>query len=230
MPVGLICNCASVLVGGVLGALAGRHISDEMKHVLTALFGVCALSIGVTALMKVTSLTPVIMAVLAGTAIGVCLKLETRISALLSKALAKLPLDSKKVDMERFMTVAVIFCASGTGIFGVLTEGMSGDASILLSKSVLDLFTAAIFAATLGYSVSVIAVPQLLIFLALFFASRFVSPLITASAMGDFMACGGILTICAGLRMANIKSIPIANMIPALLLVIPLSMVYGLIF
>jgi uncharacterized membrane protein YqgA involved in biofilm formation len=46
-----------------------------------------------------------------------------------------------------------------------------------------------------------------------------VAPLITPDMMADFTACGGILTIAAGLRIAKIKSVPIVNMIPALLIV-----------
>ncbi len=38
---------------------------------------------------------------------------------------------------------------------------MTGEHSILIAKSILDLFTALIFACTLGGVVSLIAIPQL---------------------------------------------------------------------
>lgn len=44
------------------------------------------------------------------------------------------------------MTVIVLFCAGGTGIYGTLDAGMTGNNTILISKSILDFFTAAIFA------------------------------------------------------------------------------------
>jgi uncharacterized protein len=47
--------------------------------------------------------------------------------------------------INQFIAVLILFCASGTGIFGALTEGMTGDPTILLTKSILDFFTAAIF-------------------------------------------------------------------------------------
>ncbi|MBT9777466.1 DUF554 family protein [Clostridium sp. MCC353] len=112
------------------------------------------------------------------------------------------------------------------GVFGVFTEGLSGDSSILISKSVLDFCTAFIFASTLGITVSFIVIPQIFIFLALFFLSHIIEPMITSSVLMDFMACGGILTIAAGLRIAKIKAIPIADMIPALILIIPLSFLW----
>ena len=48
---------------------------------------------------------------------------------------------------------------SGTGIYGALDAGMTGNVTILMSKSVLDFFTALIFACSLGIITSVIAVP-----------------------------------------------------------------------
>ena len=70
------------------------------------------------------------------------------------------------------MTAVVLFCSSGTGIYGSIISGISGDHSILIAKSFLDFFTAMIFACSLGMAVAAIAVPQLAIFLALFFLRR----------------------------------------------------------
>ena len=70
--------------------------------------------------------------------------------------------------LTQLVTIIVLFCASGTGIYGSLTAGMTGDNSILISKSILDFFTAAIFACNLGYVVSIISIPQFLIFFVLF--------------------------------------------------------------
>lgn len=72
------------------------------------------------------------------------------------------------------ITVVVLFCASGTGIYGSIVSGMTGDHSILIEKSVLDFFTALIFACILGGVVSVIAFPQFVIFFILFLCARFI--------------------------------------------------------
>lgn len=77
------------------------------------------------------------------------------------------------------MTAIVLFCASGTGIYGCLDAGMTGNATVLLSKSVLDLFTAMVFACNLGAVTSLVAVPQAVIFFLLFFAAKAVFPLTT---------------------------------------------------
>ena len=94
---------------------------------------------------------------------------------------------------------------------------------LLISKSILDFFTAAIFACNLGYVVSLVAIPQFIIFCCLFSLSAFIVPLTTPDMIADFKACGGFLMLATGFRMVKLKMFPIADMIPAMILVMPLS-------
>lgn len=121
------------------------------------------------------------------------------------------------------VTALVLFCASGTGIYGSIVAGMTGDHSILLAKSILDFATALIFACTLGIVVSLIAVPQFLIFMALYLLAGMIYPLCTPVMINDFKACGGILLLATGFRMIKVKEFPVADMIPAMVLALPVS-------
>jgi uncharacterized membrane protein YqgA involved in biofilm formation len=60
--------------------------------------------------------------------------------------------------IQNYVAIIILFCASGTGIFGSMQEGMTGDPSILIAKAFLDFFTATIFATTLGIAVAAICV------------------------------------------------------------------------
>ena len=68
-----------------------------------------------------------------------------------------------------------------------------------------------------------IAVPQFIIFMALFLLAGAIYPLCTETMICDFKACGGVLLIATGFRMMKLKEFPIADMIPAMVLVMPLS-------
>lgn len=100
---------------------------------------------------------------------------------------------------------------------------MTGDSTILISKSILDFFTAAIFACNLGFVVSLIAIPQFVIFIALFLLAGIIVPLTTPDMIADFKACGGFLIVATGFRMIRVKMFPTADMIPAMVLVMSLS-------
>ncbi len=121
------------------------------------------------------------------------------------------------------VTALVLFCASGTGIYGSIVAGMTGDHSILLAKSILDFATALIFACSLGIVVSLIAVPQFLIFIALYLLAGMIYPLCTPAMINDFKASGGILLLATGFRMIKVKEFPVADMIPAMALAMPVS-------
>lgn len=80
--------------------------------------------------------------------------------------------------MNTLVTIIVLFCASGTGIYGSIVSEMSGDHSVLISKSIRDLFTAAIFACSLGMVVGMIAIPQLIMPMSWFWVT-YVLPLVS---------------------------------------------------
>ena len=71
--------------------------------------------------------------------------------------------------------------------------------------------------------VALVAVPQCVIFLLLFGLANLIFPLTTPTMIGDFKACGGMIMIATGLRIAGIKNFPIADLIPAMAFVMPLS-------
>lgn len=177
----------------------------------------------------------VIFAVVVGTAVGLACRLGLAIrrgAEWMQKPIARLFHSGQgSVSREEFssslVTLVVLFCASGTGIYGTLTSGMTGDHTILIAKSVLDLFTAAVFACNLGVVVSAVAVLQLIVFLALFFCAKLIFPLTTPDMIDDFKACGGILMLATGFRMAKIKEFPVADMIPAMILVMPVSWLWS---
>ena len=51
---------------------------------------------------------------------------------------------------------------------------------------------------------------------------------LTPTMFADLSACGGILTMAAGLRVSRIKSVPLVDLMPALLLVLPSSALWSL--
>ncbi len=231
MPIGITINALSVLLGGVFGALGGKHMSAAFKAGLNMVFGACSMTMGIFSIAPMKNMSAVIFAIILGTALGLLIHLGDWINrgakAMQTFIVKFIPNTSSGMSEKEFdatlVTVIVLFCASGTGIYGALTEGMNGDTSILISKSILDFFTAAIFAANLGYVVALIAIPQFIIFFLLFLAAGAIYPLTTPNMVLDFKAAGGILMLATGFRMVQVKMFPTADMIPAMVLVMPLS-------
>ncbi len=222
MPIGVICNVLAVALGGVIGTFGGQRLSKEFKQKLNLIFGICSMGIGISAIVLMQNMPAVILSLILGTILGIVTHLGQRIEDG-GKRLAKLIPGQGETDNALLVTAIVLFCASGTGIYGSIVSGMSGDHSILIAKSILDIFTAMIFACSLGTVTSLVAIPQAIIFLVLFFCAKLVFPLTTPIMVNDFKACGGLIMLATGFRITKIHDFPIADMIPAMLVVWPIS-------
>lgn len=231
MPIGVIINTVAIFLGGIAGALLGDKLPEKYKEQLNLIFGLCSMGMGISSIVLMKYMPAVVFALIIGTIVGLVFTLGDKVYGLCSK-LQKVMIrivPKKETNMSEteflatLITVIVLFCSSGMGIYGSLSEGMTGDSSLLITKSILDFFTAAIFACNLGYIVSLIAVPQFVIFTTLFLSASFIVPLTTPDMIADFKACGGFLMVAAGFRILKLKMFPVVDMIPAMILVMPFS-------
>lgn len=232
MPIGIILNCIAVILGGIIGTVLRDKIPARLCRTLNLILGLSAMSMGISYIVQVETLPAVILALIIGTIFGEMISLEERLSNVIGKI--KTPISRLMGDggnsslpmdefLSRYMCIVILFCASGTGIFGSIESGMTGEHTTLIVKAILDLCTSAIFATTLGIMVSLIAIPQFIIMITLFLLAGFIYPLTDATMIADFTACGGILMIATGFRISEIENFPIANMIPAMIIVMPIS-------
>lgn len=226
MPVGIITDVVATMCGGLLGVAFGGKLSATWKDLLNNLMGVAALVMGIVLILRVQNLSAAILALLVGACIGQALHLESHINNVASRMISKL-MGGASADEAQLMQISaalILFCFGGTGWYGALNEGLTGDGSILVTKAILDGVTGCIFAALLGKIIPCLCIPQLAVYLLLFSVSGFVSPLITQSMIADFSAVGGIVTLVAGLRLTGIKKdIPVLNLLPSLVLVFIVS-------
>lgn len=231
MPIGVIINTVAIFLGGIAGALLGNKLPEKYKEQLNLIFGLCSMGMGISSIVLMKYMPAVVFALIIGTIVGLIFNLGDKVYELCSK-LQKVMIrivPKKETNMSEteflatLITVIVLFCSSGMGIYGSLSEGMTGDSSLLITKSILDFFTSAIFACNLGYIVSLIAVPQFVIFTTLFLSASFIVPLTTPDMIADFKACGGFLMVAAGYRILKLKMFPVVDMIPAMILVMPFS-------
>ena len=227
MVIGPFINAGAVLVGGLIGALLSQRLPERIRVSMTSIFGLASLGIGLLLVIKCTNMPVMVLATLMGALIGEFCYLEKGINngvSWMQKRLLK-PGKSREHEnvIQSFVAIIVLFCASGTGIFGSMHEGMTGDPTILIAKSFLDFFTAMIFSCSLGFAVCAISVPMLVIQLTLAFCAFMILPLTTPAMMADFTAVGGLLLLATGLRICGIKMFAVVNMLPALLLAMPIS-------
>ena len=236
MVIGPFIDAGAVVLGGAIGALLSQRLPERIRTSMTSIFGLASLGIGILLVIKCANLPVMVLATLLGALIGEFCYLERGISGGVARLQTLITARSKHKTslheswVQSLVALIVLFCASGTGIFGAMREGMTGDASVLIAKAFLDFFTAVIFATTLGITVAAISIPMLIIQLALAACATLILPLTTPAMMADFTAVGGLLLVATGLRICGIKMFAVVNMLPALLLAMPLSAAWSAFF
>lgn len=222
MPIGLFSCCLGVFAGGLLGSCLRRWIGEDLREMLPRVFGLTAICNGILSVIKAAQMPVVTLAVIAGTLLGHLAHLEDWVVRGLRAGLQRVP-TPEGFDLPQYVTIAAVFCASGFGLYAVMVESISGDRAQIFSKAMLDFFVAVLFGGSMGVAVSLIALPQLVIFVLFFFLARVLMPLMDAAMLANFIACGGLLTMAAGLRMSKIREYPLIDMLPSLAMVLILT-------
>ena len=226
MPIRVIIDVMAVILGGLAGNAAKKWIPESLKDHMNAILGLCALCMGISAVVLMKNLPPVVFSVILGTLIGLLIKMGAGIQKASGMVLDKVMKGADQQTSDLMLTAVVLFCASGTGIYGSLDAGMTGNHSVLIAKAVLDFFTAVIFACQLGTATSFIGAPQFVVLFSLFCLAKIIVPLTNDVMIADFKACGGFILVATGLRMLKVRPFPIADMLPAMVLVMPVSFLW----
>src|SRR5436309_8231485 len=118
---------------------------------------------------------------------------------------------------EAFVTAAIVFCVGPLTFLGSIQNGLTGDASVLAIKSVLDGFTAIALAATLGWGV-LLTVPLILVYQGgLAVGASLFAGVLSDLQLREMSAVGGLLLIGVGLRLLAIRDVKAADFLPAII-------------
>lgn len=121
-----------------------------------------------------------------------------------------------------FVTASLIFCVGPLTILGSIQDGLAGDHRLLAVKSLLDGFVSIILASTLGPGVAFSALVILVYQGGLTLAAAAIGTSIPDPARNpavlELTAVGGVLVLGIGLRLLEIKDVPVGNLLPAVAL------------
>ncbi len=120
--------------------------------------------------------------------------------------------------VEGFVTASLLFVVGPLAILGAISDGLGRGIDQLLLKSVLDGFASIAFAASLGVGVMLSAL-VVLIYQGLFTVFGIgLGSVLGEAQIAALTATGGLLLIGIGLRLLDIKAVPVADMLPALVI------------
>ncbi len=215
VPVGSLVNAGAVALGGCLGLVAGRVISEKMREAIFQALGLCTVLIGLKMALPVSNVMPVILSCVLGGLTGQALNL----SGWLNRAgdqVKRLLRSGNERFTDGLVTTSILVCVGAMAIIGSLEEGLGGGRTTLFSKSILDFFAAAMLASAYGSGVVAAAGTVLIYQGTLTLLAGVVAPYLTEGLKEILVATGGLMIVGIGCNLLGIKPISIENLLPAL--------------
>ena len=217
----VLINCATVIVGSLLGLLVGKHLKEGFKEVVFVCSGLVTIVMGIQMALGSTNFLALLLALLIGGAIGYLLKIEDAILSLGNKMGSIGKKDSAEGENpsfgKGFLTASVLFCSGAMGVVGSIQAGTTGEMTTILIKSVMDGCMAVVFASVYGIGV-MFSFLSILVYQGFFaLAGGALEPVLGEIGITELSAGGGILLIMIGLGLLKIREFKTANFLPALI-------------
>ncbi len=212
---GTLVNVAAILAGAGLGLILRLGISESCKRTILQAMGLAVLFIGIRMSLASQNSIIIVLSLAVGAVLGEMARLEERLDAF-GIWLTELVGDRFGDIGKGFVTASLVYCIGAMAIVGSLQEGLTGDASIIYAKALIDGTVSVIFTASMGIGVMLAAVPVLLYQGAITLAAGSLQTLITDPMLAEVSGVGGVLIIAISLNMLKLTKIKLANLLPGL--------------
>jgi len=222
---GTIINAAGIVVGSLAGAALHSHLPKGIVSTSIQATGLMVLLIGISMALLGTDYVLIIFSLVTGAVIGELLAIEKRLDAFAEGFRKRAHLGHDKLAAG-FITASLIYCTGSMAILGAVQDGVGQAPNILYAKAALDMIISVALASAMGIGVAFSAVPVFLYQGGITLLAANSQGILAGSTLAQLSGVGGILLMGVGINLLEIKKISVANMLPALLVVLALKMMF----
>jgi len=219
---GTLINIITILIGGSLGLVSGRRLSERLQSTIISGLGLFTIALGVKMFLESRNMLIPLGAVLIGSVLGEWWQIEGALESLGTRLEARFnngDADSTRKFLRGFLTASLLFCVGPIAILGSIQDGLSGDIRLLVIKAIMDGFAALALSASLGVGVLFSALVVLVYQGAITLFAGAVEQFMTAALIAEMNAVGGILLLGLAISsLLELRKIRTANMLPALVI------------
>ena len=225
---GTLINTVAVLVGGLLGLVLKNGIAKKYEKILMQGLGLAVIFIGAGGVLKYMLIIDnnvlstrgtmlLIFSLVIGCFLGQWIDIEAKMDLIGNKLKEAVRIQNDNHFVEGFVTASLIICVGAMAIVGAMQDGLTGDYSMLLAKSMLDFVIVLIFASTYGVGVVFSAIPIFVYQGSITVIAALFGSVISATLIEELSFVGSALIFCVGVNLIREKTFRVANMLPALL-------------
>lgn len=228
---GTFINTGAIILGGLLGLVLKKGIKESIMDGVMKAMGLAMFIVGINGVLtnmlsvgddgKIVESGSMLLLIclVIGTAIGEAIDIDDKVNDLGQAIECRVKFDG---FARGFVSATLVYCVGSMGILGGISDGLSGDYSLLLVKSVLDGVTSLVLTSTMGIGAMFAGGSVLVYQGAISLCALAVSGVLNASAnmLPDITMVGSALIICIGLNFAVNSKIRTANMLPSIVVAI----------
>ena len=224
--IGTIVNVGAILIGGTIGLLLRKKLPKNIVTIVFQALGLFTIALGVYMSLKGNEFLLIVFSLVIGSVLGEWINIEHYIKIFGNRIKQIIKTKNEKFT-EGLITAFLLYCMGSMTILGAFEEGIHQDPTLLLTKSVMDGFSAIALASALGVGVLFSVVPLFLYQGGLTLFAVYLHDSFTDVYINQITAVGGILLIGLGINILEIKSLRILNMIPSLIIIVILVYFFG---
>jgi uncharacterized membrane protein YqgA involved in biofilm formation len=221
---GVLVNVLTVVAGSSVGLLLKKQIPEKLTNAVMTAIGLCTIAIGVTGVIKGENQLVMIISLVFGTIVGTLIDIDGKLSRLGDKFQNKRAKNGNvhsdnATFSQGFVTASLLFCVGAMTIVGSMNAGISGDNQMLYTKSVLDLISSSMLAASLGFGVLCASGFVLVFQGALVALAMALGSFLNDFAVNELVCAGSVMIMALGLNLIGVTKIKVANLLPGLVFV-----------
>ena len=216
---GVLVNTATVISGSLIGLIFKKGIPQKYTKAIMTGIGLCTVAIGILGLSDGTNILVLIFSIILGAFLGTLLDIDKGIENLGKFVDNKFKSKNRSASVaEGFVTASLLFCVGSMTIVGSLKSGISGDNTMIFTKSLLDFISSIMLSVSLGIGVLVSGLFVFAFQGALVLFSGILAPFLTDVAIAEISCVGSLMILALGFNLLGITKIKVANYLPAIII------------
>ena len=224
MLLGTLANVVAIVIGTLVGFALKQRLPERVSSIVMQGLGLVTALIGISMMITTQNVLVVLVSMVTGGVLGELLRIEEgldRLGARVERRFSK----ERGTFAKAFVTSALLYCVGPMAIVGALQDGLRGDYSVLLTKSMMDGIASVAFASTLGIGVLFSALPVGAYQGGITIGASLLQPYLTSAMITEMTATGGLLILGIAMNLLQITKIRVGNLLPAILVAAILSAV-----
>lgn len=215
---GVLVNSVAVILGSALGMLFKKGIPERINKTIMVGLGICTAYIGITGSLEGKNVLILITAMVLGALTGALLKIDDGVNRLGKAVEKKFRREGQSVSLaEGWVSATLLFCIGSMAVTGSLQSGLTGNHTVLYTKSALDFVAAIMLASSLGIGVMLSSVSVFVVQGAIALLAEVLAPVLGPDAVAEMTCIGSLLIVMIGTNMMGITKIKVADYLPGVI-------------